>query len=133
MSTTPSITLSCTVAKWNQTDKNKLAALSEEALYQLVRKTQQDRAEHMISITEMFPFRKVCIVYIPSSLKCIECNGEFDEETTICRLGAIRQSVGESALRIINNEVFITRQEFYKCIEFTLELLGLDYIKAIII
>jgi len=133
MASAPSITLTCTIAKWNQTDKNNLAALSREALYQFVRKTQQDRSEHMISIAEMFPFPKACIVYIPSSLECAECNEEFHEETTICRLGAIRKSVGKSALRIINDEVFITRQEFYKCIVFTLELLGLDYIKAIII
>ena len=133
METTHKVSLSCTVAKWNQTDKDNLAAISAESLYRFVRKTQEDRPEHMISIVEMFPFRKACVVYIPKTLKCIECNLDTHEEATLCQLTAIRESVGESALRIINDEVFITRQEFYKYIKFTLELLGLDYIRAIII
>ena len=122
------------VIKWYETDIYRLAAVSEEALYKFVKESQHGRREPTIVIAEMFPFDKACAVYIPSSLKCLDCTGhsQLDPMGT-CQLSSIRTSVSHSALRIVNNEVYLTRQDFYDCIKQTLEVLDLKFIEAIFI
>ncbi len=122
------------VIKWYQTDRDRLAAVNKEALYKFVRQSQQGRREPMIVIAEMFPFDKTCAVYIPSSLKCLDCTANTQTDRMyLCQLGSIRASVSHSALRILNNEIYLTRQEFYTSIKQSLEVLDLKFIEAIFI
>ncbi len=127
--------VSAPAIKWSQTDKDRLAAVNVAKLYRFVVYSQQGRPVHQISIAEKFPFENVCVVYIPKSLKCSAClYGHTQEEPILlCQLGSIRASVGESAIRIINKEVFLTRQEYYEPIKSTLDLFGLDYINVILV
>ncbi len=122
------------VIKWYQTDMDRLAAVSEEALYKFVKEAQQIRPDRTIVIAEMFPFDKACTVYLPRTLKCVDSTGPSQHELLhMCKLGSLHDSVSASALRIINNEVYLTRQDFYTSIKQSLEVLELKFNEAIFI